>query len=168
MSEEGILEITLSQMGNVKINVEGYLMVKDKKVRERVYWKCEYFKSKLCKGRAVTLDLGGNKFKLLKSEGHNHGAQASRLGISQALGELKRKAGEGRETPVALVQQIKNSTSTEVCANLPSIDIRSDIQLKGLDELRGDQNLILWRGGNCLSNLGMHWVGETSYIKILN
>jgi len=51
-----ICEIVPSQKGNDKINVRGYLMVKEKNKGTTFNWCCEKRKSG-CKGRAITIFL---------------------------------------------------------------------------------------------------------------
>ncbi|CAI2198611.1 20017_t:CDS:1, partial [Funneliformis geosporum] len=53
-------EIVKSTQGNPKINVYGYLYVKDKNNGQRYYWVCESRKSKNCRKRATT-DLEGKE-----------------------------------------------------------------------------------------------------------
>ena len=59
-----ICEIIPSQKGNNKINIRGYLMVKDKEREGKFYWCCEKRKSNSCNGRAVTILLN-NQFYLI-------------------------------------------------------------------------------------------------------
>ncbi|CAG8770692.1 1968_t:CDS:1, partial [Dentiscutata heterogama] len=48
-----------SQKGNDKLNLHGYLMVKERNRGSRYYWCCEKRKSKGCGGRAVTVLKNG-------------------------------------------------------------------------------------------------------------
>ena len=53
MSE--VCELVPSQKGNNKVNVHGYLMVKERSGEDKYYWHCEKRKSEGCKGWAMTM-----------------------------------------------------------------------------------------------------------------
>ena len=71
-----------SQKGRDKINVRGYLMVKDKNRKDSYYWCCEYRKSNNCKGRAVT-KLVNEKHLLTNFGEHNHAPCASAASVAK-------------------------------------------------------------------------------------
>ena len=66
-----ICEIVTSQKGNDKINVRGYLMVKERNSDDIYYWCCDRKKADNCKGRAVT-KFSNNSHYLQKFVDHNH------------------------------------------------------------------------------------------------
>ncbi|CAI2173421.1 16751_t:CDS:1, partial [Funneliformis geosporum] len=50
-----IVEIVPSQKGNNKIKVHGFLMTKERTLKNTYYWCCEKKKSEKCKDRAITI-----------------------------------------------------------------------------------------------------------------
>ena len=50
-----ICEVVFSAHNKDKINVHGYLMIKDKNRKFTYYWRCEKYKSLQYPGRATTL-----------------------------------------------------------------------------------------------------------------
>lgn len=69
-------EIIPSQKEKEKINVCGYLMVKEWNRDDLFYWCCEKRKSENCKGWATTV-LFNDLHYLRKFNDHNHASQAS-------------------------------------------------------------------------------------------
>ena len=107
-----------------KINVNGYLMVKNKnKINKNnedlYYWRCEKLLN--CHGTANTI-LVGNQHHLRKATDHNHAAEASRVNVAKAINVLKRQAQETNDQPVQIIQNIMANTSQEVCPYFPSRD----------------------------------------------
>ena len=49
-----ICEVVTSIRNKSKINVHGYLMIKDKNRKNRYYWSCEKRYALRCNGRATT------------------------------------------------------------------------------------------------------------------
>uniref|UniRef100_A0A1B0DMJ0 MULE transposase domain-containing protein n=1 Tax=Phlebotomus papatasi TaxID=29031 RepID=A0A1B0DMJ0_PHLPP len=90
-------ESVLSQKGRIKINVRGYLMVKEKCVQDIVYWCCEKKKSFDCKGRASTTMCDG-RYRLLRSAEHNHAPVASEAPLANL-----RQVGELHSVPLVYV-----------------------------------------------------------------
>ncbi len=60
-----------SKNDRLKLNLNGYIFTKERQRNNNVYWKCEQWKSKKCKGRAKTIKFNGAHKLTLKSE-HNH------------------------------------------------------------------------------------------------
>ncbi|CAG8728257.1 26769_t:CDS:2 [Dentiscutata erythropus] len=72
-----IYEIVVLQKGNPKLVVNGYLMVKEKVIRNTYYWCYKKRKSECCKGRAITT-FSDNLHYLKKFIKHkNHAPEAS-------------------------------------------------------------------------------------------
>jgi hypothetical protein len=108
-----ICEIVLSQKGNVKINVHGYLMVKDQNRGNKYYWRCEKDKLLNCKGRAVTT-LTDGKHYLKSFSKHPHAPQASNAPVAKAVAKIKKCACKTREAPTQLIQNNMICISEEV------------------------------------------------------
>ena len=66
MSE--VCKLVPSQKGNNKINVRGYLMVKERTRKNKYYWCCEKRKSEGCKGRANRI----TNILLISKTGNNY------------------------------------------------------------------------------------------------
>ncbi|CAG8586190.1 16058_t:CDS:2 [Cetraspora pellucida] len=116
---EETCEVVRSQKGKDKLNVRGYLMVKEKNVRNKYYWCCEFRKSKKCNGRATTL-LIKNLHYLQDMSEHKHLPDASRVEVVKAITEVKKRASQSKEKPVQLIQNYMATLSEDVKPFLPS------------------------------------------------
>jgi hypothetical protein len=114
-----ICEIVPSQKGHDKINVRGYLMVKERNRDDKFYWCCEKRKLEGCKGRATTILNNGFHY-LKKFCNHNHSPQASSADVAKAIAEIKKQAGETREKPTLIIQNNMINISEEVHPYMPS------------------------------------------------
>jgi len=114
-----ICELVSTTRGQAKINVNGYLLVKDKNRNNSFYWCCEKRGTMYCNGRAVTRLVNG-QHHLQKTTDHNHGAEASRLAVIKAVNTVKKRARETSEPPAQIVQTVTASTSREIHPYLPS------------------------------------------------
>src|SRR6266516_4862954 len=99
-----ICEIIPSQKGNDKINVHGYLMVKERNREDIFYWCCEKRKSDNCKGRATTILINGSHY-LRKFNDHHHAPQASSAEVAKIVDRIKHQAQERTIRPVQIIQQ---------------------------------------------------------------
>ena len=95
---EEICEIVPSQKGRNKLNVQGYLMVKDKSLNYNLYWCCPSRKSLNCNGRAIT-KLSNGQHILKKSGDHNHSPNASEADVLKIIGEVKSQAKNTKDGP---------------------------------------------------------------------
>jgi len=86
-----ICELVPSQKGGNKLNVHGYLMVKDSITNNIYHWSCEKRKSDGCKARATTV-LNNGLHYLKKIGVHDHTPQASSANIAKAIAGIKRRA----------------------------------------------------------------------------
>ena len=114
-----ICEVVPSIRNNNKINVHGYLMVKDKKRNNSYYWYCEKRDRLRCGGRAVTI-LTEDQHHLTKSTEHNHAAEASRVNVVKRINLLKERAQQSNDQPVQVIQNVVAGTSSQVYPYLPS------------------------------------------------
>ena len=116
---EEVCEKIPSQKGKDKINVHGYLMVKDKNRKDSYYWCCEFRKSNKCKGRAVTKIV--NKEHILTSFGeHNHAPCASAASVAKIRNEIKIQAKSTRDKPIQIIQSINTFATPSIVPCLPS------------------------------------------------
>lgn len=83
-----ICETVTSQKGKVKLNVHGYLLVKERSVENTYYWCCEKKKSENCTGRAITVYSNGSHF-LKKTAKHKHSPQASSSEVAVIVERIK-------------------------------------------------------------------------------
>jgi hypothetical protein len=114
-----ICEPIFSAYNKDKINVHGYLMVKDKNRNNLYYWRCEKYKTLKCHGRATTLLIEDQHY-LQNASDHNHAAEASRAKVLKAINVLKERAQQTNDKPVQIIQTIVASSSDEMYHNLPS------------------------------------------------
>jgi hypothetical protein len=114
-----ICEIVTSQKGYNKINVRGYLMVKERDQNDVYYWCCEKRRSENCKGRAVTKFSDGSHL-LQKFVDHNHSPQATDSNVANAVAHIKQQARETRESSVQIIQSNIVNISEEVAIHIPT------------------------------------------------
>lgn len=97
------MEFTATIRGKLKLCLDGYAYVCDKKVQHKFYWKCERYG--VCKGRVVTLydaDRGAHDLKSFKE--HSHLPDSTRVEVLQANEEIKRVAATSASAPLQIVQ----------------------------------------------------------------
>ncbi|CAI2183325.1 3752_t:CDS:1 [Funneliformis geosporum] len=98
-----ICELVPLQKGNIKINVRGYLMLKDKALKNTFYCVCGKTKLENCKGRAITKFINGSHY-LKKFSEHHHSPQASDSVVAKAIGQIKKQAFETSYKPAQIIQ----------------------------------------------------------------
>ena len=116
-----ICKVVSSIQNKDKINVCGYLIIKDKKRNNSYYWYCEKRDQLRCRGRATTLFTEDQHY-LVKATEHNHAAEASRVKVVKSLNLLKERAQQTTEQPVQVIQRVVAGSSQEICPYLPSRD----------------------------------------------
>ena len=116
-----ICEVVPSIRNKSKINVYGYLMVKDKKNSNSYYQYCEKQDQLQCNGRTITL-FTEDQHQLIKATEHNHAAEASRVKVVKSLNLLKEQAQQTADQPVQVIQSVMASNSREICPYLQSRD----------------------------------------------
>ena len=79
-----ICEVITSIRNKNKINVHGYLMIKDKNRKNRYYWPCEKRYALRCNGQATYL-LTEGQYHLIHATDHNHIAEASQVKILKKI-----------------------------------------------------------------------------------
>ncbi|CAB5202397.1 unnamed protein product [Rhizophagus irregularis] len=87
-----VCDIILSNKGNNKINVRGYLMVKERN-REAIFYCCT---------------------------DHNHAPQASDAGVAKLTAQIKRQASETKDKPTKIIQDNIISIPEEIHPYIPS------------------------------------------------
>ena len=98
-----VCDIIKSTQGNLKVNIHGYLYVKEKSVNQRYYWCCEFRRRYNCSGRAVT-DLEGEEHILISTKEHSHAPEASRADVTKTLETLKKAASNTHVQPAQIIQ----------------------------------------------------------------
>ena len=114
-----ICDVVSSTHNKVKLNVHGYLMVKDKNRNNIYYWSCEKRTTLKCHGRAIT-KLIEDQHYLQKTSEHNHAAEASRVNVIKTINILKEHAQQTNDQPVQIIQTIAAHSSQEIYPYLPS------------------------------------------------
>jgi|SRR6266498_4876088 len=104
-----------------KINVHGYLMVKDKNRNNIYYWRCEKWQKLQCHGRATTV-LIEDQHQLKHFSDHNHAAEASQVSVLKTINVLKEKAQQTNDQPIKIIQNIVANSLQEIYPYLPSHD----------------------------------------------
>ena len=116
-----ICEVVSSNRNKNKINIHGYLMVKDKNRQTSYYWYCEKRNTLQCSGRATTI-LTEDQHYLVKVTEHNHAAEASRVEVAKNIKLLKERAQQTNDQTTQVIQSIAAYSLQEVCQCLPSYD----------------------------------------------
>lgn len=114
-----IVEIVPSQKGNDKIKVHGFLMTKERTLKNTYYWCCEKKKSEKCKGYAITILNDGSHY-LQKFSNHTHAPQASSGNIAKTIADIKQQALATRDQPIQIIQNNIINISEETASNMPS------------------------------------------------
>ncbi|CAB4496087.1 hypothetical protein RhiirA5_423253 [Rhizophagus irregularis] len=123
-----ICEAVSSIRNKNKINVRGYLMVKDKKRNNSYYWYCEKWDQLRCNERATTM-FTKDQHHLVKFTDYNHAADASRVKVVKSLNLLKERAQQTNGQPVQVIQSVLAGSSQEIGSHLPSRDaLRQDVK----------------------------------------
>jgi hypothetical protein len=115
-------ELIQSTKGNLKINIDGFLYIKDKNRNDLYYWVCERkgLKDMKCTARAVTI-LVGTQHKIHKFDGnqHNHAAEASRFPALKACNHMKEIAQISNDVPVQIITNVIATISRDIQPCLP-------------------------------------------------
>ncbi|CAG8755550.1 13243_t:CDS:2, partial [Dentiscutata heterogama] len=86
-----VCQLVDSIHGKTKLNVRGYLLVKDKNQDEKYYWCCEYKNTLKCNRRA-TANLVGEEHLLMKFVKHNYAPITSHVDVVQTLNSMRNAA----------------------------------------------------------------------------
>ena len=116
-----ICEIVSSIRNKDKINVYGYMMLKDKNRNHKYYWHCEKRDILKCSGRATTI-LTEDQHHLVNASEHNHAAEANRVKVINKINVLKESAQQSNDQPAQIIQTAISDTTNEVYPYLPSHD----------------------------------------------
>ena len=116
-----ICEVVSSAKNKDKINVYGYLMVKDRNWQNTYYWRYEKYKSFWYAGRATT-KLVEDQHQLHSFSDHNHAAKASRVNVVKTIKVLKERVQQNNNQPVQIIQDVVANSSQEIFPYLPSKD----------------------------------------------
>jgi hypothetical protein len=114
-----ICEIVISQKGNDKINVCGYLLVKEQARNDAYYWSCEKKRTLSCKGRAITRFSSGLHY-LQKHTEHNHSPQATDGNVANTVARIKQQARETIELPIQIIQRNIANISEDTAPYMPT------------------------------------------------
>jgi hypothetical protein len=116
---EAHVEVLKSKRDKDKLNINGYLYTKERNHEDRIYWKCEQWRSAICSARAVT-NSENNLLKYDDSK-HRHPPNANRSEIAKVSSQLKHRAKTTNDqVQVQIVQDVMAPLTLETRANLPS------------------------------------------------
>ncbi|GBC01524.1 hypothetical protein RclHR1_04210010 [Rhizophagus clarus] len=91
-----VCKIVPSQKGNNKINVRGYLMIKEQIRGDKYYWCCEKKRLESCRGHAIITFLDG-LYYLNNFVDHYYSPQASKVKVAKTIAQIKQQACETRD-----------------------------------------------------------------------
>ena len=118
MSE--ICKLVPSQKGQVKLEINGYLMVKDKNRNDLFYWHCEHKKTDIKCGATASTVLVGTEHHLRKHGEHNHAAEASKQIVLHTLGKIKESARQSHDHPSQIIQNTLSQMPQSCRPSMPS------------------------------------------------
>ena len=116
-----ICEIVSSIRNKDKINVYGYMMLKDKNRNHKYYWHCEKRDILKCSGRATTI-LTKDQHHLVNTSEYNHAAEANRVKVINKINVLQESAQQSNDQSAQIIQTAISYTTNEVYPYLPSHD----------------------------------------------
>ena len=106
-------EFIQSEKDKPMLVIDGFVCVKDKQVRSKVYWKCQQL-AKKCKGRAITVDGSTSSI----SSEHNHAGNPINFDVRKILGKVKTEP-KLQESPHYIIANASSELSGCVAAALP-------------------------------------------------
>ncbi|GBC01522.1 hypothetical protein RclHR1_04210008 [Rhizophagus clarus] len=116
-----VCEIVPSQKGNNKINVRGYLMIKERIRGDKYYWCCKKKRLESCRGHAITTFLDGLHY-LNNFVDHHHSPQASKVKVAKTIAQIKQQACETRDKPAQIIQNNTVSMSQDDHPYMPTVN----------------------------------------------
>jgi hypothetical protein len=115
-------EVINSTKGKIKINIDGFLYIKDKNRDDLYYWVCERkgLKESKCTARATTICIGHqHKIRKFDAKQHNHAPEASKLEVLKACVQMKELAQISNDQPAQIISNVIATTSREIQPCLP-------------------------------------------------
>ena len=109
-------EFVKSEKGKPMLLVDGHLFVKDKKIRDKTYWKCHKFSS-YCKCRAITV----NEDVTISKE-HNHSADPADIEVRKFMEKVKDDAKHTRDSPHYIISTAASNLSEYGAQGLPTVN----------------------------------------------
>lgn len=109
------LEFTVTEKGNRKLIVNGYMFVKDRVTDTKIYWKCEKFAVMKCHARVHT-----EADRVVKHVGeHNHAADVASVEAAKVVRDATDRALTSQDSGHQIVAQASVGISAAVAAKLP-------------------------------------------------
>ena len=102
-------EVINSTKGNPKINIDGFLYIKDKNRDDLYYWVCERKgqKEMRCTARATTISIGDqHKIRKFDANQHNHAPQANKPQVLKACTQMKEIAQISNDQPAQIITNV--------------------------------------------------------------
>jgi hypothetical protein len=108
-----------------KLHVNGYLYLRSRRSKGRVYWDCRLLRGKTCTARAVTSDPeDGGQLQLFKGPDeseHSHPPDREEVAAEVITSRLKRKAAENpAEPPARILRTELQGATDDVLSQLPA------------------------------------------------
>ena len=118
-------EVINSTKGKPKINIDGFLYIKDKNRDDFYYWVCERKgqKEMRCTARATTICIGDqHRIRKFVTNQHNHAPQASKPEVLKACIQMKELAQISNDQPAQIITNVTATISREIQPCLPRKD----------------------------------------------
>lgn len=97
---------SITKMLGTKLIIDGYIYLRSRKHKGKVYWDCRRLRAKECTARAITADSDTEPlivFKGPRESPHSHPPNQEECGAEVIKSGLKRKAEENPEQPPAQI-----------------------------------------------------------------
>ncbi len=124
MTSSTFAEAIQSSRGMIKINIDGFIYIKDKNRNDSYYWVCENrHKAMKCTARATTICIGDrHEIRSFNAEQHNHAPVASKPSVLKACNRMKDLAQISNDQPVQIITNVLATISREIQPCLPRKD----------------------------------------------
>ena len=110
------IEFFTSNRGAQKLAYKGFQYCRDKKVEQKIYWKCD---DRSCKGRIIT--TAGEPVSIIKETPHSaHGPNVAQVEVKKAMARMKDIAAQGQDAPARIInRELQSSLPAEFRPYLP-------------------------------------------------
>ena len=110
-------EVLNSTKGKPKINIDGFLYIKDKNRDDVHYWVCKRKEQKKmrCTSKATTICIGDrHEICRFDTNQHNHALQASKPEILKACTQMKELAQVSNDQPAQIITNVMATISRQI------------------------------------------------------
>lgn len=121
-------KVTISSKGKQIASDGGFTYIKDRAVKDKIYWKCILSKGQpKCYARLITVTIREDppKYRIQRAIApvpHCHAPSPTAKQRRDALASMKRKASETRDRPANIILETQSQVSVDAGADMPSHD----------------------------------------------